>query len=395
MQQGGLVSYCFVTVLTIMWSTQVGQHAQQQTATNRISYSSSALREISHTIGDRPMLPKPLFKHLQCLNICRIKPRGNRAGRDKRDYHFTDKPITTVVNNRTITSARVETRSVNRDNIIKVVKPTQSCVKAGVLNCRSVKNKTSAIVDHVIDSDLDLIALTETWLSSSDRDQRVIGEITPPGYVFHQVPRLGKKGGGVAVLIRDSFKVEMKPTFDAKSFECMELAITAASVSVKLIVVYRIPPNSKNGIKRNTFALEFSSMLEKISLEPGKLLLVGDFNIHWDNKDSSETKEIESLLVSHNLHQHVEESTHREGHILDWVISRKNEDLIPKCNVDSMISDHHAVHFDLLCSKPHPSRKTITFRNIKEIDTVNFKKDILESELYTNPATGVEEKVKP
>ena len=391
MQQGGLVSYCFVAVLTIMWSTQVGQHAQQQTARSRITYSSCALREISHTIGDRPTLPNPLFKQLQSLNISRIKPRGNRAWRDKRDQ-FTNKPIPTVVSNRTTSSARIESRSVNLDNI-RVIKPTSSGVKAAVINCRSVKNKSAALVDHIIDSNLDIIALTETWLSTDDRDQRIIGEITPPGYNFLQVPRLGKKGGGVAVLCRDNFKIQMKPSFKAKSFECMEVSITAISVTVKLIVIYRIPPNMKNGLKKSSFAHEFADMLEKVSIEPGKLLITGDFNIHWDNVNSAETKDISDLLSSYNLQQHVSESTHRDGHILDWVISRQDDNFVGACEVDSMLSDHCAIHFNLLCSKPHPPRKTVTFRNIKGIDTDSFKNDIRTSELYTTPASDVDAKV--
>ena len=58
-----------------------------------------------------------------------------------------------------------------------------------------------------------------------------------------------------------------------------------------------------------------------------------------------------------------------------------------------MISDHCAVHFNLMCSKPHPPRKNVTFRNIKAIDTDNLKIDIKTSELYTKHASDIDAKV--
>ena len=65
-----------------------------------------------------------------------------------------------------------------------------------------------------------------------------------------------------------------------------------------------------------------------MSIEPGKVLIVGDFNVHWDKQDPPETKEIQSLLASYNLQQYVMDATHKEGHILDWVVSRKSDDLV-------------------------------------------------------------------
>ena len=58
-----------------------------------------------------------------------------------------------------------------------------------------------------------------------------------------------------------------------------------------------------------------------------------------------------------------------------------------------MISDHHDVHTILKCSKPHPPCNLITFRKINDIDITQLKNDIVESDLYRNPATNVSEKV--
>ena len=49
-------------------------------------------------------------------------------------------------------------------------------------NARSLKNKSLILADYVISHDVDIMLLTETWLS--DEDDTIIKEITPPGYVI-------------------------------------------------------------------------------------------------------------------------------------------------------------------------------------------------------------------
>ena len=48
----------------------------------------------------------------------------------------------------------------------------------------------------ILDSTLDLIAVTETWLSADD--YVTPGEICPPKYNLIHTPRLCGKGGGIA-----------------------------------------------------------------------------------------------------------------------------------------------------------------------------------------------------
>ena len=48
------------------------------------------------------------------------------------------------------------------------------------MNIRSIRNKTDSVVDHVIDSKLDILALTETWLKPDDIDQAIISQLSIP-----------------------------------------------------------------------------------------------------------------------------------------------------------------------------------------------------------------------
>ena len=86
-----------------------------------------------------------------------------------------------------------------------------------------VRNKTASIIDHIIDADLQCLALTETWLQTRDIDQCVIVEVTPEGYSVHHVSMVKQKGGSVGLLIRDSFKVTVQPAFKASSFKSLHV----------------------------------------------------------------------------------------------------------------------------------------------------------------------------
>ena len=76
----------------------------------------------------------------------------------------------------------------------------------------------------------------------------MITECSNHGYTLHHVPRnSGSTGGGVGVLINDRVKLvtQLEIVNCAVSFESMEMIITIVSISIRLVVIYRMPP-SKN-----------------------------------------------------------------------------------------------------------------------------------------------------
>ena len=62
-----------------------------------------------------------------------------------------------------------------------------------------------------------------------------------------------------------------------------------------------------------------------MTTRPGKLLVVGDFNIHVDDNTDKRAEAFVNVTSDANLRQHVEEATHDHGHILDLVFTRKGE----------------------------------------------------------------------
>ena len=71
-----------------------------------------------------------------------------------------------------------------------------------------------------------------------------------------------------------------------------------------------------------SFFTEFSDYLENVVLCKEQLVVVGDFNIHVDVPNDSDSSKFLDLLESFSLQQHVVGPTHIHGHTLDLVITR-------------------------------------------------------------------------
>ncbi len=133
-----------------------------------------------------------------------------------------------------------DTLSHSAQNLNNLLRPSKkditNRIHIGLLNARSVKNKTGMLYDHIIDNDLDIFLFTETWLT--DHDQSAIAELTPTGYSLKHIARNYRRGGGVAILYKTELSIllhEVKTTH----FECLDCTIRIDSqTSIRLTIVY-------------------------------------------------------------------------------------------------------------------------------------------------------------
>ena len=169
-----------------------------------------------------------------------------------------------------------------------------------LLNTRG-SNKGDEIVEFVTDNDIDILAMTETWLKPDHVVAR--GDMTPAGYSLYEEPRPGeKRGGGVAILCKANLNVKKAKRFKAITFESINALITSGRKSVRLVVVYR--PPSKKDQNATEFLAEFAALLETLALDNANLIIVGDFNIHMDDQTSrTGTANMVDLLAENDLTQ--------------------------------------------------------------------------------------------
>ena len=175
-----------------------------------------ALRPISRSAT--PRLPDSNYSTITKLGLSVTRPtlRGKRGG--TRKQRAIKSRITTTRN----VSVNATTTIYRRDNQIIVpldntvivdcpsIRATRnqtnrriavSPVNLGLVNARSIRNKTDLLIDHLIDGDTDLLAITETWLSPGETVAKTIKDATPDGYTFAHVPRKNRRGGGHRLFI--------------------------------------------------------------------------------------------------------------------------------------------------------------------------------------------------
>ena len=73
----------------------------------------------------------------------------------------------------------------------------------------------------------------------------------------------------------------------------------------------------KNKPTDSLYDEQFFALLEYSNTLKGRLLIVGDFNFHFDAPSNTYTAGLIDLLDAFNLAQTVTTPTHKNGHVLD------------------------------------------------------------------------------
>lgn len=85
-----------------------------------------------------------------------------------------------------------------------------------LINARSISNKSFLLNDFISNKDVDILCITETWLSAGDSD--CLLEVSSTDFNFLSTPRLSGRGGGVAAIFKN-MKCRSLAVQDYSSFE--------------------------------------------------------------------------------------------------------------------------------------------------------------------------------
>ena len=106
-------------------------------------------------------------------------------------------------------------------------------------NAQSCRQIVNDLFEIIVENNLDILMLTETWLYEQG-DEAYITAMTPPGYTCHSFPR-GARGGGIAFIIKACLSENITCTcLDYTSFESAELKLTINQTSA---IYVPLPPS--------------------------------------------------------------------------------------------------------------------------------------------------------
>ena len=128
-------------------------------------------------------------------SLQRKRKRGRRSGRLVRSKYIS-KPIPVVSINHLIASnitfpAHLRPHCSRDSGNLRCIPrvPKNRMFKLGLWNARSVNNKVAYISEFIISNSLDILILTETWLSSGKAHTLGLFHDLLPGYTISNQPR--------------------------------------------------------------------------------------------------------------------------------------------------------------------------------------------------------------
>ena len=272
--------------------------------------------------------------------------RGCRAGAHK------PRKIPAIITSRPPTLTKPPLSS--RGNNIQVPMLTTNVrpAKLSLLNARSVCNKGVFffLADFVVDHDLDILCLTETWLSCEDTVSATA--------VTHSNVLLGETVVAVVLVYFSELHTLSitqhfgpLPHLNASTYNYVLQG--SLPRTLRLFVIYRPPSSSRNSQPFATFLTEFRELVECVGTKSG-FIIVGDFNVRYGDDSDPHARALRDVLSDANLRQNVTDATHNRGNVLDLVITASSSSLVTGVSVNNLVTDHFAVICDLATTKPRP-----------------------------------------
>ena len=180
---------------------------------------------------------------------------------------------------------------------------------------------------HIIEDSIDLTFICKTWLTDDDTD--IINFLESSGFKFYGNNRIDRPGGGLGILIRDTYKCTLEKQDSLISFNYSIWKIEVDnSISFYVAGIYRTPYSPMHPVTSAIFLDEFPDFLEDIVDSYKKFIIYSDINIHCDMDDNYEKQCLDKILDSFDLKQMVDVPTHESGHTLDVLIIPMFDNLI-------------------------------------------------------------------
>lgn len=257
-------------------------------------------------------------------------------------------------------------------------KPVTSYFTFMHINCRSISNKISDIQLLLTQLNVDVLAVTETWL-----DYKSVDTIKIPEYTFVHKCRETGCGGGVGFFIKYSVPFQLldpTPTTQSHtSYESLFLSIPQKKgPHFVLGTIYRPP-----GQNLDTFNDEFNTLLSELTKRHHNIHLAGDYNINLlKYLDHTRTNCFINCITTHHFLPMITRPTRIIGPsstLIDNILTNVPTRVIDSVIVAADISDHLPVliHLDLTPLSNNESAIHLS-RNVNDSNMEQFKSLLLE-----------------
>lgn len=252
------------------------------------------------------------------------------------------------------------------------------------LNINHLRNKIVDLRPIMKDLEPTVLAIAETKLNDSypSSQFRVDGYYCPSEY---RKDRTYNDGGGVLVYIKQGIPAKRLKSFEPLGIESIYLEITLGKQKWCIIATYR-----SEDVKVVDYLDILSKSLDSVYSTYNNVILMGDININFLNKNCPKFKKFETFCDTFSLKNLIKSPTCFQADIptsLDVIMTNKNRSFINSNVVITGLSDWHGMVTTM--TRTHVKKlppKTIRYRSFKNFDEVSFLRDmqhIMENRDFT------------
>ena len=242
-----------------------------------------------------------------------------------------------------------------------------------MLNVASLVKHLDEIRLILLDKKLDVLAINETRLDSTNFDELV----SIVGYNVLRADR-DRNGGGVCIYIRCHVNYTLRPDLVPTDLEAVCVEINQAnSQSFIISSIYR-PPCSTNEVFK-----KIEKLIKLIDGESKQLYIFGDLNCNMLQLNLSTTKKLQEIMELYQLTQLIDSPTritNSNQSLLDVSITSTPEKIISSGVVHLGISDHSLIYairkLNTRVNTKAQGHNFLEFRNFKNFDAARFLDDL-------------------
>ena len=242
-------------------------------------------------------------------------------------------------------------------------------------NIQSLLPKIDELRYIVKKANFDCISLNETFLDTSVSDN----ELKIEGIFLFRKDK-NSHGGGTALYIGHKFQPEILTSLNT-DVESVWISIRTKNGDVIIGSVYR-PPSVKN-----EYYEQLVNDFDAVSSTGKDIVILGDFNLNCYNDGYNCHKKIEHLENSFMLKQIIAEPTRvtpTSSTLIDLLLISRHLHPTYSGVLHQYLSDHYGIYVSLPVRPQSEPSKTVTLRNLKNIDRHAFIYEIASSTILNS-----------
>lgn len=247
---------------------------------------------------------------------------------------------------------------------------TNKHLKIGHLNVRSLQPHIEALSDAIRVHELDIIGITETWLTRDHDDQQLLLN----NFSFLRKDYRGR-GSGVGIYIHRSLDFVQIQT--VSTIEHLTVKVSINSKNFLICVAYR-----NHDINYNTFIAELESIISQCLIKHEFVILVGDFNINILNSGDIMARAYLQAMQDVGFTQIITEPT-RGRSLLDHILVSDTAFVTQSGVEPCEVSDHDLTYVVLDSIKTEKVPKYLQIRDFSNFEIETFRDSLQNSELQS------------